>query len=128
MTKKRKNRLYIPGEYLGGGEFAPGEWLNVTIEFSDILDKARDSYLAKQLSDPEDCDGEYDLVNPDHYKHSKDSLGVEVADILDYFFPDNPWLWNAGKYLLRAGHKPSADKKTELGKLKWYVDRELRGL
>lgn len=62
-------------------------------------------------------------INPDHYTRCKETLGVEVVDILDYFFGTDPHLWNAGKYLLRVGHKPGQDRVTELGKAAWYIER-----
>lgn len=64
-----------------------------------------------------------DEVNPRHYKRSIEGLGVEVIDILEFFFGDDPLLFNAGKYLLRAGHK--GDLVTDLEKLKWYVQRRI---
>lgn len=64
-----------------------------------------------------------DEVNPHHYKRSIEGLGVEVIDILEFFFGDDPLLFNAGKYLLRAGHK--GDLVTDLEKLKWYVQRRI---
>lgn len=66
---------------------------------------------------------EEDEVNPHHYKRSIEGLGVEVIDILEFFFGDDPLLFNAGKYLLRAGHK--GDLVTDLEKLKWYVQRRI---
>lgn len=43
-----------------------------------------------------------DLVNsPSHYVYK----GFEVVDVLNEAFPDDPHLWNAGKYLLRAKRK-----------------------
>lgn len=66
---------------------------------------------------------EQDPVNPNHYKRSKEVLGVEVVDILQFFFPNDPLLWNAGKYLLRAGHKD--DLVQDLRKLVWYVEKRI---
>lgn len=65
----------------------------------------------------------YDMVNPDHYKRSKEVLGVEVIQILDFFFGDDPHLWQVGKYLLRAGHKPGATE--DLDKALWYLEHKL---
>ena len=64
------------------------------------------------------------VEHPDHYNAVEGM--PEVWDILDAFFPDNPNLWNAGKYLLRTGRK--GDAVEQLSKLKQYVDRELERL
>lgn len=64
------------------------------------------------------------VEHPDHYNAVEGM--PEVWDILDAFFPDNPNLWNAGKYLLRTGRK--GDAAEQLSKLKQYVDRELERL
>lgn len=66
---------------------------------------------------------EEDEVNPHHYKRSIEGLGVEVIDILEFFFGDDPLLFNAGKYLLRAGHK--GDLVTDLEKMIWYAKRRI---
>ena len=63
------------------------------------------------------------VESPSHYTRSKEGLGLEVWDILDFFFPDDPHLWNVGKYLFRAGHKD--DFVQDLEKLKQYVDRRI---
>lgn len=65
-----------------------------------------------------------DQINPPHYRRSIDALGVEVIDILEYFFPDDPLMWQVGKYLLRAGHKD--DLVQELKKARWYLERRIR--
>lgn len=67
-----------------------------------------------------------DAVNPSHYKRSKEILGVEVYDILKFFFFDSPDKWNAGKYLLRAGHKDS--ELTDLKKSVWYLTKRIEQL
>lgn len=65
----------------------------------------------------------HDAVNPQHYKRSQEVLGVEVIDILEYFFPDDPLMWQVGKYILRAGHKDEFVQ--ELEKARWYLDRRI---
>lgn len=66
-----------------------------------------------------------DQINPEHYRRAIDLVGVEVIDILEAFFPDDPLLFNAGKYLLRQGHKPGADKNTDREKAVWYINRAI---
>ena len=68
---------------------------------------------------------ESDAVNsPEHYTYAKEKLGgLEVIDILEAFFPDEPLLWQCGKYLLRAGHK--GPMLQDLQKMRWYLDRRI---
>ena len=62
--------------------------------------------------------------NPPHYTYAKEKLsGLEVIDILEAFFPDEPLLWQVGKYLLRAGHK--GPMLQDLQKARWYLDRRI---
>lgn len=61
------------------------------------------------------------VVHPTHYNRA-DGM-PEVWDILDAFHPEDPDLWNAGKYLLRAGHKDS--KRTDVRKMVEYGQRWL---
>lgn len=64
------------------------------------------------------------VEHPDHYNLPNGM--PEVWDLLDAFFPDDPLLWNAGKYLLRAGQK--GDKAEDLEKLVQYVTRRIEAL
>jgi hypothetical protein len=62
-----------------------------------------------------------DMVNhPPHYQ-GKD--GIQSADVLDWI-GFGPHLWNAGKYLLRAGKKGS--ELEDLGKAEWYLKRAIK--
>ncbi len=85
--------------------------------------------MSRQLLDFEDPDehlaayrkNHADMVNhPAHYNQ----FGIEVVDILETYFPDNPHLWNAGKYLLRSGYK--GHEIEDLKKLVWYVERYIK--
>jgi hypothetical protein len=59
-----------------------------------------------------------DMVNnPPHYNQ----FGIEVIDILELYFPNNPLLFNAGKYLLRSGYK--GHEIEDLKKMVFYVQR-----
>ena len=71
------------------------------------------------------ADSDSDAVNhPAHYTYAKEKLGgLEVIDILEAFFPDEPLLWQVGKYMLRAGHKGSLLE--DLEKARWYLDRRI---
>lgn len=74
--------------------------------------------------------------SPEHYTWIGDAIVrhggpqdtdlLESWDILDAAFPDNPHLWNAGKYLLRFGRKGSADRRiVDLRKARAYLDRAI---
>jgi hypothetical protein len=48
--------------------------------------------------------------------------GVDLFNALQYWFPTNPLLWNAGKHLVasvRGGQE-------ELEKALWYIEQELK--
>lgn len=62
-----------------------------------------------------------DMVeHPPHYNQ----FGIEVVDILEMYFPNNPHLWNAGKYLLRSGYKHN--ELEDIRKMIWYAERYLK--
>lgn len=55
------------------------------------------------------------------------SANLQSWDILDALFPDNPHLWNAGKYLTRFGRKGAASKRIEdLHKAITYLERAIK--
>ena len=52
---------------------------------------------------------------------------LQSWDLLDALFPDNPHLWNAGKYLTRFGRKGDASKRVEdLRKAATYLERAIK--
>ena len=52
---------------------------------------------------------------------------LQSWDLLDALFPNNPHLWNAGKYLTRFGRKGDASKHIEdLRKAATYLERAIR--
>ena len=58
-----------------------------------------------------------------------DAANVEAWDVLDAAFPQDPLLWNAGKYLLRQGRKGGEEKRLEdLRKARQYLDRQIAQL
>ena len=59
------------------------------------------------------------VEHPSHYQVG----GFEVWDILDTFFPDDPHLWAAGKYLIRAGRK--GDAVEDLEKCQRFLSRAI---
>ena len=66
---------------------------------------------------------EFKMVNhPSHYNFSK----YEVWDVLDEWFPRDPLLWQACKYLARAGHKGNAIE--DLRKALVYINRRIDNL
>ena len=60
----------------------------------------------------------YDEINPQHYKRGP----VEVIDVIEGF-DLNFHLGQVIKYVLRAGHKPTAQTRTDLEKAQWYLNR-----
>lgn len=55
------------------------------------------------------------------------SADLQSWDLLDSLFPDNPHLWNAGKYLTRFGRKGDASKRVEdLRKAAAYLERAIK--
>lgn len=57
--------------------------------------------------------------HPSHYNRGE----YEVWDVLDDWFPNDPLLWNVGKYVARLGSKDAP--AVEVGKIKNYLDRWL---
>lgn len=54
------------------------------------------------------------------------SANLQSWDLLDALFPDNPHLWNAGKYLTRFGRKGDSSKRVEdLRKAAAYLERAI---
>ena len=52
---------------------------------------------------------------------------LQSWDLLDALFPDNPHLWNVGKYLTRFGRKGGASKRLEdLRKAATYLERAIK--
>jgi hypothetical protein len=61
-----------------------------------------------------------DSVNhPKHYTFGR----FEVINVLMDWFPDNPLLWQVGKYIARAGRK--GDAIEDLRKAEFYLRREI---
>lgn len=62
----------------------------------------------------------YDIINqPPHYKSAS---GLECIDVIEAFGLGFH-LGNTIKYILRAGKK--GDRKEDLMKAKWYLEREI---
>ena len=61
----------------------------------------------------------------------RDVANVESWDVLDALFPDDPLLWNAGKYLTRRGRKSAVGMTAleaevqDLRKARAYLDRRI---
>jgi len=64
-----------------------------------------------------------DMVNhPPHYTRNK----WEVIDVLEEFFPNDPLLFNVGKYIMRHEHK--GQSLQDLEKAMWYLQRRINKL
>lgn len=57
---------------------------------------------------------------PKHYTTTK----FEVIDVLEEFFPEDPLLWQCGKYLMRCKHKGNPIQ--DLKKMIWYANRQIK--
>lgn len=77
------------------------------------------------------------VLSPPHYVWLGEALvssgapertaDLQSWDLLDALFPDNPHLWNAGKYLTRFGRKGDASKRVEdLRKAATYLERAIK--
>lgn len=56
-----------------------------------------------------------------------DTKDLQSWDLLDALFPDNPHLWNAGKYLTRFGRKGGPGKRVDdLRKTVTYLERAIK--
>lgn len=77
------------------------------------------------------------VLGPPHYVWVGEALAANGApestkdlqswDLLDALFPENPHLWNAGKYLTRFGRKGDASKRLEdLRKAATYLERAIK--
>ena len=63
---------------------------------------------------------DFDPVNrPKHYNFGK----YEVIDVLEDWFANDPWLWQVGRYIARAGRKDN--EVQDLEKAKWYLERRI---
>jgi hypothetical protein len=63
----------------------------------------------------------HDVVDrPKHYTTTK----FEVIDVLEEFFPQDPLLWQCGKYLMRCKHKGNPIQ--DLKKMIWYANRQIK--
>lgn len=77
------------------------------------------------------------VIGPPHYVWLGEALvangapentkDLQAWDLLDALFPDNPHLWNAGKYLTRFGRKGDASKRVkDLRKAVTYLERAIK--
>lgn len=63
---------------------------------------------------------EFDPVKkPKHYNFGK----YEVIDVLEDWFAQDPWLWQVGRYIARAGRKDN--ELEDLETAKWYLERRI---
>lgn len=62
------------------------------------------------------------IEHPDHYTFGRQ----EVIETLIDWFPDDPIMWQVGKYISRAKHK--GKELQDLKKAKFYLDRKIKSL
>jgi hypothetical protein len=63
--------------------------------------------------------GDDPVTKPKHYTFGY----FEVIDVLQDWFPQNPLLWQVGKYIARADHK--GKPLEDLRKARFYLEREI---
>lgn len=66
-----------------------------------------------------------DPINPAHYRSAS---GLESIDVIEAFFPNNPYRWPVLKYVFRAGKKPGQDVVQDLRKAIWWLEREIAAI
>ena len=111
------------------------EWGTPSRRYLDIWDYEPPSMAS--TTSQEALAGEA-VESPNHYTWLGQSLAalglsdaanVESWDVLDAAFPQDPLLWNCGKYLLRQGRKGGEEKRLEdLRKARQYLDRRIAQL
>lgn len=60
-----------------------------------------------------------EVYHPSHYTFGK----YEVIDVLLDWFPDDPLLWQVGKYIARATRK--GNELQDLEKARFYLDKRI---
>lgn len=108
------------------------QWGTASRRYLEIWEGYRPSEGPAPVPEPEV------VKSPDHYTWLGQSLAalglsdaanVESWDVLDAAFPQDPLLWNCGKYLLRQGRKGGEEKRLEdLRKARQYLDRRIAQL
>lgn len=71
---------------------------------------------------PEAVDENDPVNHPQHYKYES----FEVITVLREAFPDDPLLWQVGKYLLRA--KKKGREQQDLEKARFYLNMKIEEL
>jgi hypothetical protein len=99
-------------------------WGDKTITYSEypIHDKdviSDDEFIS--MSDT--SSGEYNFVEPDHYKKGDKEVWEIMIDIYGEEKFNNFCLMNAFKYITRAGNKPGDDFKQDISKAVWYLNK-----
>ena len=62
-----------------------------------------------------------DMVNnPPHYLQYR----YEPIDVLEDWFPNDPLIWQVGKYISRYKYK--GNEYQDLLKAKWYLERKIK--
>ena len=101
------------GGFLGGRVKEVGKEKISVADFMTEKGKIDKKYRANAELDKDP------VCSPSHYTFSQ----YEVIDVLQAWFPNNPLLWQVGKYIARAEHKGNALQ--DLQKARWYLQREI---
>jgi hypothetical protein len=96
-----------------------------TTEFFRTMSKDKEDKITEKLDKLNNLDqkGEYDFVNPEHYKRGN----MEVIDMMKLLWGTEALIlhceMSAFKYRMRAGTKPDQPIERELEKARWYDEK-----
>jgi hypothetical protein len=96
-----------------------------TTEFFRTMSKDKADKITEKLDKLNNLDqkGEYDFVNPEHYKRGS----MEVIDMMKLLWGTEALILHcemtAFKYRMRAGTKPDQPIERELEKARWYDEK-----
>lgn len=122
--------------WLDGTEIKPTDWQdkkiesivawgNKTITYSQHLIYGDEDAISDDefISMSDTSSGEYNFVEPDHYKKGDKEVWEIMIDIYGEEKFNNFCLMNAFKYITRAGNKPGDDFKQDISKAVWYLNK-----
>jgi hypothetical protein len=118
-----------------GKEIKPTDWQDKAIESIVAWDDKTITYSEYPIHDKDvitddefismfdTSSGEYNFVEPDHYKKGDKEVWEIMIDIYGEEKFNNFCLMNAFKYITRAGNKPGDDFKQDISKAVWYLNK-----
>ena len=122
----------IAGQIMVYGEGETVRYVHLENWASDMVPTVSeaDSELVEFIIDtPRDVPTHYTWIGEALTRSGAPTLSdnLQSWDLLDALFPDNPHLWNVGKYLTRFGRKGDTSKRVEdLRKAATYLERAIK--